>query len=459
LSAAITLAREGLSVCVFEANDLPGGGVRSEALTLPGFVHDVCSSIYPLAAGSPFFRELPLQEHGLEWVHPDVPLAHPLDGGRAALMHHSVNTTAEGLRADGGAYRKLMEPLAEHWSELTADILQPMIRVPRHPLLLAQFGMRAIVPARFLAEKLFKDETARALFAGIAAHSTMPLESITSSAFGLVLGAAGHAVGWPLAGGGAQRLTDALVSYLRSLGGEVQTGMRINHLDELPRARAVLLDVTPRQLLQMAGDRLPARYTRRLKNYRYGPGIFKADYALDGPVPWANPEVARAGTIHIGGTLGEIAAAEREVADGKHPERPFVLAAQQSLFDEKRAPEGKHTFWAYCHVPAGSTVDMRPQIERQIERFAPGFRDRVLACSVLNTAAMEHRNANMIGGDIVGGRLDVAQILARPVLSLVPYRTPAKGIYICSSSTPPGGGAHGMCGYNAATVALRDLFS
>lgn len=455
LAAAITLARAGCSVLVVEAKETIGGGLRSTELTLPGFKHDICSAIHPLGIGSPFFSSLPLAEHGLEWIHPAVPVAHPLDDGTAVVLDRSIDTTSAMLGRDGTAYRRLMEPFATHWSALTADILGPLPLPPRHPFLMVRFGLRALRSARGLAESLFKEEPARALFAGIAAHSIMPLEQPLTAAFGLVLGIAGHAVGWPLPRGGSQQIADALGSYLASLGGKIVTGTPVESVDQLPPARAILFDVTPRQLIRLAGDQLPAGYLRRLEGYRYGPGVFKVDLAIDGPIPWRAEACLGAGTIHLGGTLAEIADGERAVWRGEHPERPYVLLTQQSLFDDSRAPAGKHTVWAYCHVPNGSTVDMTGSIEAQIERFAPGFRDRILARSVRSTRDLEQYNTNYIGGDINGGVQDLRQLFTRPTLRLVPYSTPNKKIYLCSASTPPGGGVHGMCGYHAARAVLR----
>jgi len=422
---------------------------------LPGFVHDICSAVHPLGVGSPFFRSLPLHEHGLEWIHPPAPLAHPFDDGTAALLQRSVRATGATLGRDAEAYWRLMAPLARNWEKVAGTVMGPL-RLPRHPIALARFGLRALWPARLLAETWFRGERARGMFAGLAAHSILPLERTVSGAAGLVLGALGHTFVWPIPRGGAQRIADALASYLRSLGGEIVTGERVETISALPPARAILFDVTPRQLLRIAGEKLPAGYRRALGRYRYGPGIFKVDWALDGPIPWRAPECARAATIHLGGTLPEIAESERAAWAGRHAERPYVLLAQQSLLDDTRAPAGKHTAWAYCHVPHGSDDDMTERIEAQIERFAPGFRNRVLARSVMGPAAMEAHNANYIGGDINGGVQDVTQLFTRPTISLKPYKTPAKGIYICSSSTPPGGGVHGLCGYFAAQTALHD---
>ncbi|MDQ4042819.1 MAG: NAD(P)/FAD-dependent oxidoreductase, partial [Actinomycetota bacterium] len=449
LAAAVELARNGRSVVVLEAEDTVGGGARSAELTLPGFVHDIGSAIHPLGYASPFFSTLPLEEHGLEWVHPLAPLAHPFDDGSAAVLERSVEETGRTLGPDAGAYRELMEPIARDFDRLVGSLLGPP-RLPRHPLALAGFGLRALRSARGLAEGLFRGEKAKGLFAGNAAHSFLPMEQAPSASFGLVLSAVGHAAGWPFPKGGSQKIADALVSYLRSMGGEVHTGVCVGSVEEVPRTRAVLFDVTPRQLLKIAGKHFTGRYQRALERYRYGPGVFKVDLALDGPIPWRVEECLRAGTVHIGGTLDEISAGEAAVSRGEHPERPFVLLAQQSLFDASRAPEGKHTVWAYCHVPNGSALDMTGRIEAQIERFAPGFKDRILARSTMGPADLQRINANHVGGDINGGLMDFRQLFTRPVARLTPYSTPARGLYICSSSTPPGGGVHGMCGYSAA---------
>ncbi len=458
LAAAVTLAQAGLAVVVFEAKDTIGGGCRSMELTLPGFVHDVCSAIHPLALGSPLFRSLPLEQYGLEMIHPPAPLAHPLDDGSAVMLERSVETTAARLGSDAKAYRKLMAPIIANWDKIEDIVLGPLQpQFVLHPFARANFGLKAIRSASSLARSLFKTEQARAIFAGMAAHSMLPLEQSPSAGFGLVLGLHGHTVGWPLPRGGSQKIVDALAAYLRSLGGEIITGVEVKSLDALPPARITLCDVTPRQLLRIAGDRLPGAYQRQLRHYRYGPGVFKIDLALDGPIPWKAGECLRAGTVHIGGTLSEIAASERAVTQGEHPEKPYVLLAQQSLFDPTRAPEGKHTVWAYCHVPNGSTFDMTERIESQIERFAPGFRDRILARSTMTALETERYNANYIGGDINGGVQDLGQFFTRPAIRPVPYTTPAKNIFICSSSTPPGGGVHGMCGYYAASAALKHL--
>jgi len=456
LAAAIALAQAGLSVRVVEAADAVGGGARSAELTLPGFVHDVCSAVHPLGIASPFFRTLPLAEHGLEWIEPPAALAHPFDDGTAALLERSPEAAAPTLGADEDRWRRLFAPLARDAELLLDDVLAP-VHLPAHPVALGRFAARSAPPATMLARLSFRGPKARGLFAGLAAHSMLPLERPPSAAFGLMLGLLGHAVGWPFPRGGSQRLSDALASYLRSLGGEIETGRRVESLAELGDARAVLLDVTPRGLLALAGDRLPPRYRRRLERYRYGPGVFKLDWALDGPIPWRAEECAGAATVHLGATLEEIAASEAAPGRGDIAERPYVLLAQQSLFDPTRAPAGQHAAWAYCHVPNGSAADMAARVENQVERFAPGFRERILARSTLGPAALERRNANYVGGDINGGAATLSQLLTRPVARVSPYTTPLPGLFLCSSSTPPGGGVHGMCGYHAARAALRFL--
>jgi phytoene dehydrogenase-like protein len=459
LAAAITLARAGRSTLVLEAETSPGGGARSEERTLPGFVHDVCSAIHPLGVISPFFRSLSLSEHGLEWIHPPAALAHPLDDGRVALLDKSVDRTAEGLDVDGAAYRTLMGPLVASSEALFDETLGPPFRLPRHPLLMARFAWRALRSAEGLARSWFKGELARAFFAGNAAHSILPLDYPTTAAIGLMLPLAGHAVGWPLPRGGSQQITSALISYLRSLGGEIVTGVRVESLDRLPPARAILFDTGPHQLSRIAADRLPAGFRRKLDRYRYGPAVFKLDWALSGPIPWNAPTCARAATVHLGGTLDEIAKSERACWQNEICERPFVLVAQQSLFDPTRAPEGKHTGWAYCHVPNGSTANMTERIEAQIERFATGFRNRILARAVLTPADFQHHNANFIGGDITGGAMTISQLFTRPTARLTPYATPNRALWICSAATPPGAGVHGMCGYNAARSVLRSVLA
>jgi phytoene dehydrogenase-like protein len=456
LSAAIELARNGRSVCVLEAEDQIGGGARSGELTLPGFVHDLGSAIHPLGFASPFFRSLPLAEHGLEWVHPPAPLAHPFDDGPAVILERSVEETADALGPDAKAYRRLMRGISTDVERIITTLLGKPNLI-RHPMALSSSALRAPRPARAFAESYFQSEKAKGLFAGNAAHSFLPMEERPSAMFGLVLGALGHAVGWPLPKGGSQKIADALASYLRSLGGGIHTSVRVRSLDDVPRARTVLFDVTPRQLLDIAGEHFTPSYSKALRRYRYGPGVFKMDFALDGKIPWRDEECLRAGTVHLGGTLEEISTGEAAVARGDHPERPFVLLAQQSLFDETRAPDGKHAVWAYCHVPNGSTFDMTGRIEAQIERFAPGFRDRILAKNTMTTIDLESWNANLVGGDINGGLMNLRQFVARPVARANPYSTSAPGLYLCSSSTPPGGAVHGLCGFMAARSALRYL--
>jgi phytoene dehydrogenase-like protein len=455
LAAAIELARSGCSVQVLEAEKTIGGGTRSGELTLPNFVHDICSAVHPLGVASPFFRTLPLASHGLEWIQPPAPLAHPLDDGTAVVLEKSIEETCENLGEDAAAYRKLINPLVDDWENLFADLLGP-IRFPKHPLTFARFGLSARRSAQGLAKSHFKGERARAIFAGIAGHSMLSLDQAFSASFAVVLAVAGHAVGWAIPRGGSQKIADALSSYLRSLGGEVVANSRVESIDNLLKPeRAVLCDLTPRGLLKVAGHHLPKSYRRKLERYRIGHAVFKIDWALNAPIPWKAKECARAGTVHLGGTLAEIAASEDAPAKGKHAEKPYVLVTQPSLFDSTRAPEGKHTAWGYCHVPNGSTFDMTERIENQIERFAPGFRDCIIAKKVSPPAELERHNANLVGDNISGGSNDIRQLFLRPTLSL--YSTPAKGLYICSSSTPPGGGVHGMCGYFAARAALRGI--
>ena len=460
LVAALVLARAGWGVTVLEAAATPGGGMRTEQLTLPGVLHDVCSAIHPLAVGSPAFRELSvgervLADHGLEWVHPEVPLAHPLDGGRTVMLTRDVAATADGLGPDGPAYRRLFDPLVEAGFELTDGLLSPFQIPPHHPLTLARYGVTGIRGAQAVARRRFTGDEARALFAGLSGHSILPLDKAVTAGYGLMLGVLAHVVGWPMARGGSQRIADALVGLLADAGGRVECRTRVVSLAELPAADAILFDVTPRQLLAIAGNALPQRYRASLSRFRYGPGVFKVDWALGGPIPWTNDDVARAATVHLGGTLDEVVAAEAAPHRGEHAERPFVLLAQQSLFDTDRAPTGTHTAWAYCHVPNGSTLDMTDRIEAQVERFAPGFRERIVARHVMGTGDIERHDANYVGGDINGGSGDLRQFFARPTLGLHPWRTPLDGIYLCSSSTPPGGGVHGMCGWHAAHEVLR----
>jgi phytoene dehydrogenase-like protein len=457
LAAAITMQKAGLSVLLVEAKDTIGGGLRTKELTLPGFKHDVCSAIHPLAAGSPFFQQLPLQDFGLDYIYPTIAAAHPFDDGGAAALTRSVEETAQSLGKDEKAYLKLVQPLAEDWPDLAPDVLGPL-QFPNHPLALAKFGLNALTSAEFLSKR-FTTKEARGLWGGMAAHSIQPLSNIATSAIALVLLATGHLRGWPVPKGGSQSIADALAAYFVSLGGKIETDFEVHSLDQLPTSNAVLFDVTPKQLLKIAGQQLSSVYKWQLNRYRYGMGVFKIDWALDGAIPFTAEACRRAGTIHLGNTFAEIAASELQTSKGKAAEKPFVLLAQQSLFDSSRAPQGKHTAWAYCHVPNGSKVDMTEVIEKQVERFAPGFRERILAKNTMNTFQMQAYNPNYIGGDINGGVIDISQLYTRPTIQISPYRTSAKGIYICSSSTPPGGGVHGMCGYYAAKKALKDVFN
>jgi len=456
LAAAITLARAGVSVRVLEAAGVVGGGMRTEELTLPGYAHDVCSAIHPLGVASPFFKTVPLTELGVEWIESPSALAHPFDDGTAALLLRSLEETGATLGPDGWRWARAFGSLARNADAILPDLLAPL-GIPSHPLAFARFGMGAALPARTLARLEFRGPRARGLFAGLSAHSLLPLTQPATAAFGLTLGMLGHAVGWPFPRGGSQKLADALAAHLRSLGGEIETGTRVDSLAELGDARAILLDVTPRQLVSMVGDTLPSRYRRRLEKFRYGPGVFKVDWALDGPIPWTAAECASAATVHLGGTLEEIVASEREPWRGSVSEKPYVLLAQPSLFDASRAPGGKQTAWAYCHVPNGSTLDMTERIEAQVERFAPGFRDRIIARSTLGPAELEAHNPNLVGGDINGGAADLRQLFTRPVARRSPYTTPLPNVFICSASTPPGGGVHGMCGWHASRAALRKL--
>lgn len=457
LAAAITLRQEGLSVLLIEGKDVIGGGLSSAEFTLPGFVHDVCSAIHPLALGSPFFSTLPLADHGLTYLQPDLAAAHPFDGGTAAVLAHSVEETAKALGADQQLYLDIFKPVVRDWPLIAADVLAPL-HFPKHPIAMAQFGLKALTSATFLAKR-FKTKEAKGLWAGMAAHAIQPLTNLSTSAIALVLMTAGHLKGWPIPQGGSKEIANALASYFISLGGKIQTGQFIKRIDELPSAKTVLFDVTPQQLLQIAGHRFSSLYKWQLERFRYGMGVFKIDWALDGPIPFTAPEVRKAGTVHIGNTIEEIELSEKITWEGQHSDKPYVLLAQQSLFDDTRAPEGKHTAWAYCHVPRGSTKDMTAIIEQQIERFAPGFKDLILAKHTMNTVDIQAYNPNYIGGDINGGVIDLGQLFTRPVLRPSPYRTSEKGLYICSSSTPPGGGVHGMCGYHAAKQALSDIFS
>ena len=459
LAAALTLARAGRTVRVYEAAHTIGGGTRTEELTLPGFRHDICSTILPMTLASPFLRTIDWDAHGVEIIHPEAPLAHALDGGRSAVLERSFAATAAGLDRDrrtddGGAWLRLFGPLARDASKLSTELLRPVIHVPRHPLALARFGLPALRSTNGLARSRFRGEAARALFAGLGAHSMLALDRPLSASFALVLGMYAHAVGWPMIRGGAAGVSEALAAELRTLGGEIVTDQLVDRLDQLPESRAVLFDTTPRAVVAIAGDRLQPRTRRRYEAFRYGSGVFKVDWALDGPIPWTADGLRRAGTVHLGGTIDDVARSEADVAAGRHPQRPFTLLVQYHPWDPSRAPAGKTTAWAYCHVPSGSTVDMTDRIEAQVERFAPGFRDLVLARATHSPAQLEAHDPNYIGGDINGGIADVRQLVFRPVPSLDPYHAGA-GLYLCSSSAPPGGGVHGMSGHLAAQSALR----
>jgi phytoene dehydrogenase-like protein len=455
LAAAIELAKKGRSVLVREAAPMVGGSCRSAELTLPGFTHDICSTVASLVISSPMMRSLPLEQLGVQLIQPPAACAHPLDDGTAAVLERSIEETGRSLGVDAAAWSGLMRPLVDQWGRLSPMLLSPP-RWPAHPLLMARFGLRAIRSAKALADSLFNGPQARALFAGVAAHAILPLEWWATASFGLVLIASAHADGWPIVGGGMQKLADAMATHLRSLGGEIVTDAPVKSMDELPPSRAILCDVTPRQLIPLAGDRLPGGYRARLERFRYGPGVFKMDWALSGPIPWKVLACARAGTVHLGGTFEEIADSERAPWNNEHAAKPFVLLVQPTLFDPSRAPPGRHTAWAYCHVPNGSTMDRTDAIEAQVERFAPGFRELILGRSVMNCAEMQRRNPNLIGGDITGGAQMLSQLFTRPLASVNPYRTPIPGLYLCSASTPPGGGVHGMCGYYAAHTVLRE---
>jgi phytoene dehydrogenase-like protein len=456
LAAAILMQQKGLSVLLIEGKETIGGGMRSAELTLPGYMHDICSAVHPLAVASPFFETLPLSDYGLEYIYPGIAAAHPFDNGTAAIIKKSVEETARLFGDDEQAYLNLMQPLVKDWRMIAPDALGPL-HYPKHPLAMARFGLKALTSAIYLAKR-FKTPEAKGLFAGMAAHSIQPLTNLATSAVALVLMISAHLKGWPIPKGGSNQIANALASYFISFGGKIETNFYVKSLEQLPSSHTVILDVTPKQLLQIAGHRFSPLYKWQLERYRYGPGVFKIDWALDAPIPFTASACHKAGTVHIGNTFAEIAQGEQQIWDGKIPEKPFVLLAQPSLFDTSRAPEGKHTAWAYCHVPNGSTADMTAIIENQVERFAPGFKDTILAKHTMNTAQMEEYNPNYIGGDINGGVIDISQLFTRPALRWSPYKTSAKGIYICSSSTPPGGGVHGMCGYYAAKKALRDVF-
>jgi phytoene dehydrogenase-like protein len=457
LAAAILMQQNGLSVLLIEGKDTIGGGMRSAELTLPGFTHDICSAVHPLAAGSPFFTTLPLVQYGLEYIYPEIDAAHPFDNGTAAVLKHSIVETAATLGTDEEVYLKLLHPIMHNWPGIAPDVLGPL-HFPKHPLAMAEFGLKALTSALYLS-KVFKSEKAKGLLAGMAAHAMQPLSNAATSAIALVLMVNSHLRGWPMPKGGTQSIADALAGYFTSIGGRIETGFYVRSMEQLPSANAVLFDIAPRQLLGIAGHTFSAFYKWQLERYRYGMGVFKVDWALDAPIPFTAEECRNAGTVHIGNTMAEIVNSEQQTWDGRNPEKPFVLLAQPSVFDQSRAPEGKHTAWAYCHTPSGSTVDMTNIIEKQIERFAPGFRERILAKHTFNSVQMEEYNPNYVGGDINCGVIDLGQLFTRPALRWSPYSTSAKGIYLCSASTPPGGGVHGMCGYYAAKRALRDVFS
>ncbi len=456
LAAAILLREQGLSVLLIEAKKIIGGGLRTAELTLPGFKHDVCSAIHPMALASPYLKMLPLADHGLKFVFPELAAAHPFDDGTAAFLSRSLEETADGLGVDAKAYRSLIGPLVQDWPLIVNNLLGPL-SLPGHPVSLARFGLKALTSASFLQKK-FKGQTAKGLFAGMAAHSIQPLENLATSAIAMVLMAVGHREDWPIPVGGSQSIANALQSYFLSIGGRIETEQPVLNLSQIPDARVIMFDVGPKQLMQIAGEKFSSLYRWQLNRYKYGMGVFKMDWALNAPIPFTAEACRKAGTVHLGNSFEEIALSERQSSAGRLAEKPFVLLAQQSLYDPSRAPEGKHTAWAYCHVPNGSTEDMTTRIEAQIERFAPGFRETILARTTMNAVQMEGYNPNYVGGDINGGVLDITQLFTRPALRFSPYRTSASGIYLCSSSTPPGGGVHGMCGFHAARRALRDVF-
>ncbi|AKF04813.1 phytoene desaturase family protein [Sandaracinus amylolyticus] len=456
LAAACTLAHAGRSVLVLEAAARPGGGTRTEEITERGFKHDICSAIHPMGAASPFFRTIDLRPYGLEWVHPELALAHPFDDGSAMQLHHSLDATVDAMGDDGKHWRRLFQPFLDHTDALLDETLGPL-RIPRRMMLMARFGLRALRSAEGLTRAMFGNPKTRAMFGGISAHALVPLHSFGTASFGLMLILAGHKAGWPAARGGSIAISDAMIAYLRERGCEVRTEHRVTSLRELPESKAVLFDLGPHQVARVAADALPLRYRNALLRWRYGPGVFKVDWALDEPIPWKNEACRRAGTVHLANTWEELAETERAVSRGEVSERPFVLVAQQSLFDDTRAPKGKHTGWAYIHVPHGSTIDATERIESQIERFAPGFRDVVRARHVIDARALEAHDENMIGGDIGGGANDLWQLVWRPMVRWDPYTTPNPSLFLCSSSTPPGGGVHGMCGWHAAQRALRGV--
>ncbi|AMR32214.1 FAD-dependent oxidoreductase [Mucilaginibacter sp. PAMC 26640] len=457
LAAAILMQQNGLNVLLLEGKDTIGGGLRTAELTLPGFKHDICSAIHPLAAASPYFKTLPLQDYGLRYIYPEIDAAHPLDNGTAAILKGGVADTAKLLGADEAIYRRILGSVAKAWPLIDSDVLGPL-HFPKHPLALASFGLKALPPSTWLAGQ-FKTEAGKALIAGMAAHSMQPLSNAATSAIALVLMTAGNLGGWPIPKGGSESIANALAAHFKALGGKIETGVYITSLSQLPSAHAVLFDVSPKQLLQIAGHKFSSLYRWQLERYRYGMGVYKVDWALDDAIPFTSAACRQAGTVHLGNTFSEIRLAEQQTWNGGHPDKPYVLLAQQSLFDHTRAPAGKHTVWAYCHVPNGSTINMTETIEKQVERFAPGFRERILAKHTMDTAQVEAYNPNYIGGDINGGVIDIRQLFTRPALRYSPYKTSEKGIYLCSASTPPGGGVHGMCGYWSAKRALNEVFN
>ncbi len=458
LSAAITIAQNNLKVLVVEARETIGGGLRSAELTLPGYIHDICSAIHPMAVASPFLNSLPLEEYGLEWINPEICVAHPLENDDSVYLYRSMEETISNLGIDGKEYQNIFSAFNENFEGLLIDILGPL-KIPNNIISLSKFGLYAVLPAKFFAEYKFKNNRTRTLFLGLSGHSVLPLTKILTSAIGLVLGISAHNKGWPIPKGGSQMIASAMASYLISLGGEIKTNFFIKNLNELPLAKVYLFDTNPNQLANIAGKKLSTSYIKKLQKYRYGPGVFKVDWALNSPIPWKSKECLKAGTIHIASSYEEIINSEQMVWENKHPEKPFIIMAQQSLFDTSRSPNGKHTAWGYCHVPNGSIIDMTEKIENQIEKFAPGFKDCILSRHTLNTKAYNQYNPNMVGGDIIGGVQDLRQLYTRPVLRISPYSTPAENIYICSASTPPGGGVHGMCGYHAAKAALKKFFN
>ncbi len=456
LAAGIRLVLEGLSVKIIEAKPTIGGGMRTVELMETGTFHDICSAIHPMAIGSPFFKRLPLDQYGLKWIHPGHPAAHPLHD-ESAILYNDLSKTAFHLGMDENRYKSIVEPLTNNWESLSVDLLAPL-RFPNNPIKMAGFGLKGLQSASYF-QKNFKTEKAKALFAGMAAHSILPLNSMATTSIAMVFFATAHTNGWPLPEGGSQSLANALAGYFKHLGGEIETSNRIKKYEDIPNTKALLFDLTPHQVSEIMGDHFPASYQKKLSKYRYGSGAFKLDYILNEPVPWKDPQCKKAGTVHVGGSFEEIAVSEKTVSDGKHPEKPFVLVSQPSLFDSKRTSKDKQTLWAYCHVPHGSEVDMSTAIDDQIERFAPGFKDTIISKVSMNTSDFEEYNANYIGGDINGGKQDIRQLFSRPVSFNKPYATPIRGIYFCSSSTPPGGGVHGMCGYHAANLVLRREFN